>query len=103
MPKSTVVEIPPEEQAQMLAALRRARYGYLLALHILLLCATGRNPTDIAAVLFCSRSSVYRTVYAYREVCTTLWGRAKPMGCSGNCCRPWMMLIQSRSTNGSIS
>ena len=66
MPKSTVVEIPPEEQAPMLAALRRARYGYLLALHILLLCAVGRNPTDIAAVLFCSRSSVYRTVRAYR-------------------------------------
>ena len=38
MPQSTFVEIPPEEQAQMLAALRRARYGYLLALHILL-CA----------------------------------------------------------------
>lgn len=66
MPKNTVVDIPPEEQAQMLAALRRARYGYLLALHILLLCAMGRNPTEIAAVLFCSRSSVYRTVRAYR-------------------------------------
>jgi hypothetical protein len=58
MPKSTFVEIPPEEQAEMLAALRRARYGYLLALHILLLCAAGRTPTDIAAVLFCSCSSV---------------------------------------------
>ena len=67
MPKSTFVEIPPGEQAQMLAALRRARYGYMLALHILLLCAAGRTPTDIAAVLFCSRSSVYRTVRAYRE------------------------------------
>ena len=66
MPKSTVVEIPAEEHAQMLAALRRARYGYLLALHILLLCAAGRPPTAIAAVLFCSRSSVYRTVWAYR-------------------------------------
>src|SRR5262245_65264797 len=67
MPKSTVVDLPPEEHTQMLAALRRARYGYLLALHILLLCAIGRNPTEIAAVLFCSRSSVYRTVQAYRE------------------------------------
>jgi putative transposase len=66
MPKTTCVEIPQEEQAQMLAALRRARYGYLLALHILLLCAAGRNPTEIAAVLFCSRSSVYRTVRAYQ-------------------------------------
>jgi len=29
-------------------------------------CAAGRHPTDIAAVLFCSRSSVYRTVRADR-------------------------------------
>jgi putative transposase len=66
MPKSTFGDIPQEEQRQMLAVLRRARYGYLLALHILLLCAAGRTPTTIAAVLFCSRSSVYRTVHAYR-------------------------------------
>jgi transposase len=51
----------------MLAELRRARYGYLLALHLLLLSAAGRSPTEIAAVLFCSRSSVYRVVKAYRE------------------------------------
>jgi len=50
----------------MLAELRRARYGSLLALHLLLLCAAGRSPTEIAAVLFCSRSSVYRVVKAYR-------------------------------------
>ena len=67
MPKNTFVEIPTEEQAWMLATLRRARYGYLLALHILLLCADGRNPTEIAMVLFCSRSSVYRAVCAYRK------------------------------------
>jgi hypothetical protein len=67
MPKSTYVELSPAEQRQILAALRRARYGYLLALHILLLCAAGRAPTDIAVVLFCSRSSVYRTVRAYRQ------------------------------------
>lgn len=34
MPSTTVLDIPPHEQAQMLAALRRARYGYLLALHV---------------------------------------------------------------------
>ncbi len=50
----------------MLAELRRARYGYLLAVHLLLLCAAGRTPTEIAAMLFCSRSSVYRVVNAYR-------------------------------------
>ena len=65
MPHTTLLEIPPAEQAQMLAALRRARYGYLLALHVILLCATGRTPTEIAAVLFCSRSSVYRIVRLY--------------------------------------
>lgn len=50
----------------MRAALRRARYGYLLALHVLLLCAAGRPPSEVEAVLFCSRSSVYRIVRAYR-------------------------------------
>jgi putative transposase len=66
VPKATIVDIPMAEQARMLAELRRARYGYLLALHLLLLCAAGRTPSEIAAVLFCSRSSVYRIVRAYR-------------------------------------
>ena len=66
MPRTTIVDIPPAEQAHMLAEVRRARYGYLLALHILLLCAAQRTPTEIAAVLFCSRSTVYRVVKAYR-------------------------------------
>ncbi len=51
----------------MLTELRQARFGHLLALHILLLCAHGHTPSEIAAFLFCSRSSVYRTVNAYRR------------------------------------
>ena len=66
MPRPTIVEIPPAEQARMRAELRRARYGYLLALHLLLLCAAGRTPSEVASVLFCSRSSVYRIIRAYR-------------------------------------
>jgi transposase len=66
MPKRTVLDRPQEEQAALLAALRRARYGSWLALHILVWCAAERSPTDIAAVLVCSRSSVYRTVRAYQ-------------------------------------
>ena len=66
MPSTTLLEIPSAEQVQMRALLRRTRYGYLLAFHILRLCAAGRNPTEIAAFLFCSRSSVYRIVRAYR-------------------------------------
>ncbi len=62
----TILEIPAAEQAQMLAHLRAARYGQQLALHILLLCAAGWTPTEIAAALFCSRSSVYRLVADYR-------------------------------------
>jgi hypothetical protein len=50
----------------MRAELRRARYGDLLALHVLLLCAAGRTPSEVASVLFCSRSSGYRIVRAYR-------------------------------------
>lgn len=51
----------------MLTELRAARYGHLLALHILLLCAQGHTPSEIASFLFCSRSSVYRTVAAYHS------------------------------------
>lgn len=67
MPNSTILDIPLPQQEQMLSQLRAARYGYLLALHVLLLCAAGRTPTEIAAFLFCSRSSVYRIVAAYRS------------------------------------
>src|SRR5262245_38281765 len=42
------------------------RYGHFLAIHILLLLTAGKNPTEIADFLFCSRSSVYRAVNAYR-------------------------------------
>jgi len=34
MPCTTILDISQQEQAQMLAALRRARYGCLLALHV---------------------------------------------------------------------
>ncbi len=67
MPGKTILEIPEDEQERMLTELRQARYGHLLALHILLLCAHGRTPSEIADFLFCSRSSVYRTVAAYRR------------------------------------
>ena len=66
MPSTTLLAIPSAEQAQTRAVLRRTRYGSLLAFHILLLCAAGRNPTEMAAFLFCARSSVYRIVRAYR-------------------------------------
>lgn len=66
MPKPTIVEIPVEEQVRMQAELRRARYGYLLALNLLLLCAAGRIPSAVASVLFCSRSRGSRIVRAYR-------------------------------------
>jgi hypothetical protein len=60
------------EQSHMVAELRRARYGYLLSLHLLLLRAAGRTPSEIAAVLFCSRFGVYRVVKAYRAGTLTL-------------------------------
>ena len=66
MPRTTIIEMAPEEQAHILAAVRRARHGYVLALQILLLCAAQRSPAEIAAVLFCSRTTVYRVVKAYR-------------------------------------
>jgi hypothetical protein len=67
VPNSTILDIPQAEQDQMLSQLRQSRYGYLLALHVLLLCAKRHTPTAIAAYLFCSRTSVYRIVAAYRN------------------------------------
>jgi hypothetical protein len=66
VPRTTIVDIPLAEQARMLTEVRRARYGYLLGLPMLLLCAAQRTPSEIAAVLCCSRSTVYRVVRAYR-------------------------------------
>ena len=57
----------------MLAELRHARRGGVLALHVLLLWAAGRTPTEIATCLFCSRTSVYRIVDAYH----TQWRTAR--------------------------
>lgn len=51
----------------MLREIRRVRYGHLLALHIVLLTAYGKTPTEISTFLFCSRSSVYRAIAAYRK------------------------------------
>jgi len=72
--------MPPLEQAQLLAVLRQARHGEVLAAHILLLCAAQRTPTEIAASLFCSRSSVYRVVRAYRAGQLTGLGAAAERG-----------------------
>jgi transposase len=83
VPRTTIVEISPTEQAQMLAEVRRAQHGYLLAIHMLLLCAAQRSPTEIAAVLFCSRSSVYRVVQAYRAGQWKNWAEEEGGGGKG--------------------
>src|SRR5262245_53987978 len=80
----------------MLAELRRARYGYLLALPLLLLCAAGRTPTEIAAVLFCSRSTVYRVVKAYQE------GRLAGGGEEGQGLQPARLTVLSPALKRSV-
>ena len=67
MSETTILEIPRDQQEWMLRELRTDRYGYLLALHILLLCARDKSPSEIAGFLICSRTSVYRAVEAWRE------------------------------------
>jgi putative transposase len=67
MPSATIIELTAAQQAALLGELRQVRYGHLLASHILLLLAAGKNPTEISEFLFCSRSSVYRTARAYHH------------------------------------
>jgi hypothetical protein len=79
VPTRIVIDIPAEEQARLLTQLRRARWGGWLVLHILLLLAQQRSPTDIADWLLCSRSTVYVCPFgqeAQSERCLSVrWGR----------------------------
>jgi hypothetical protein len=67
MSQNTILEISVEQQAWILKELRRGRYGYLLALHILLLVVRGKTPSAIADFLLRFRASVYRAIEAWRE------------------------------------
>src|SRR4030095_11572872 len=78
MPEATIIEITAAQQAWMLRELRRCRYGHLLALHMLLLLARGKTPTEIAAFLLCSRASIYRAKAAWAA--TTLQQQWWPSG-----------------------
>src|SRR3982751_4896837 len=60
VPTRIVIEIAPEEQARLLAKARRASRNQWLTLHIVLLLALHRSPSEIAAFLLCARSTVYR-------------------------------------------
>jgi len=66
VPSRIVIDIPTAEQARLRKQLRAARWGSWLVLHILLLLAQQRSPTDIARWLFCSRSTVYAAAYAWQ-------------------------------------
>src|SRR4051794_35264659 len=57
----------PQEQARLLAELRRARRGHWLAIHILLLLTLHRSPSEIAAFLLCARSTVYAVAQDWQK------------------------------------
>ena len=48
VPSRMVIDIPAAEQARLRKQLRGARWGGWLVLHILLLLARHRSPTEIA-------------------------------------------------------
>src|SRR3954470_16243395 len=66
VPSRIVIDISAAEPARLRKQLRGARWGGGLTLHILLLLAQQRSPTDIARWLLCSRSTVYAAAQAGR-------------------------------------
>jgi transposase len=83
VPSSIVVELSASEQARLREQIRRLRLLCpLLRLHIVLLLARHRSPSEIADWLLCSRSSVYEVAACWRQG----W-------------RPW----QSESAEGFVS
>jgi transposase len=57
------ITLPSEERKDLIKHMKRERRpSRRLRMHIVLLCADGRSPTEIARVLFCSRTTVYVVV-----------------------------------------
>jgi transposase len=68
VPSQTVVDLSAGEQIKIRQQMRRLRLLCpLLRLHILLLLAQQRSPTEIAEWLLCSRSSVYEVAVCWRQ------------------------------------
>jgi len=68
VPFPIVVDLPAGEQTRIREQMRRLRLLCpLLRLHILLLLAQHRSPTEIADWLLCSRSSVYEVAACWRQ------------------------------------
>jgi hypothetical protein len=68
VPSPIVVNLNSSEQARLREQMRRLRLLCpLLRLHILLLLAQDRTPTEIADWLVCSRSSVYEVAACWRQ------------------------------------
>jgi len=57
------IAIAPEKCKDLIRKMKRERRpSRRLRMHIVLLCAEGRSPTEIARILFCSRTTVYAIV-----------------------------------------
>jgi putative transposase len=57
------ITLASEERKDLIQKMKRERPpSRRLRMHIVLLCAEGRSPTEIARVLFCSRTTVYMVV-----------------------------------------
>ena len=68
MPSQIVINLSPAEQSRLRQQMRQLRLLCpLLRLHILLLLAQHRTPTEIAGWLLCSRSSVYEVATCWRQ------------------------------------
>jgi putative transposase len=68
VPSQIVINLNAAEQARLRKQMRRFRLLCpLLRLHILLLLAQQRSPTEIADWLLCSRSSVYEVAACWRQ------------------------------------
>jgi putative transposase len=57
------ITLASEERKNLIRTMKRERLpSRRLRMHIVLLCADGRSPTEIVRVLFCSRTTVYAVV-----------------------------------------
>ena len=60
------ITIAPRERKDLIVEMKReAKPSRRLRMHVVLLCAEGLSPTEIARVLFCSRTTVYAVAHRF--------------------------------------
>jgi transposase len=76
----SIVLTPPQRQVFIRQMKRETKPSRRLRMHIILLCADGHSPSQIARVLYCSRTTVYTTARRFLQAGEAAFADQRPRG-----------------------